>query len=155
MKKQALELLDIALVVIAIGLVVSTSFPTLYKARREAINNSYKYMEDKNTGGATKGFLINEYGAYDGTLSKLEVVLITQIQDENMPSPRKVTVNGLDVEIPFTYKEYSFEAGQNVWIMVKHDDSNSRYSMDYKFKTGSDGKITDEYYAINKMVTEE
>lgn len=155
MKKQALELLDIAIVVITIGLVVSTSFPALYKARSEAINNSYEYMEDKNTGSKTKGLLINEYGAYDGTLSKLEVVLITQIQDENMPSPRKVTVNGLDVEIPFTYKEYSFEAGQNVWVMVKNDAIGSRYSLDYKFKTGSDGRLTDEYYAVNKMVTEE
>lgn len=154
MNKQALEVLDLAIVTVFIGLIVSTSMPSLYKTRRQVIDNSYVNMQDKNS-GSNKGYLINEYGAYDGTLSKLEVVLISQIQDENMPYPRKIVVNGLDVEVPFTYKEYAFEAGQNVWLMVKSQANNMRYSLNYEFKTAVDGSLMDEYYAVDKMITGE
>lgn len=150
MNKQALELLDIAFITIFIALVVSTSFANLYKDYRKVLENNSSYMDDKNT-GKNKGFLINEYGAYDGTLSKLEVVLVSQIQDENMPNPRKIIINGLDVDIPFTYKEYAFECGQNVWLMVKNQPDNTNYSLNYKFQTNVDGTLKDEYYTINKL----
>ncbi len=153
MNRQALELLDIAMVTILIALIISTGITTLYKSYREVIDNSYSYMEDKNT-GENKGFLVNEYGAYDGTLSKLEVVLISQIQDENMPAPRKIVVNGLDVDIPFTYKEYAFECGQNVWLMVDDQPDNSRYSLTYQFRTAENGTLKDEYYEVNKITKE-
>ncbi|ROR31735.1 hypothetical protein EDD66_101353 [Mobilisporobacter senegalensis] len=150
MNRQALELLDIALVTIIIGLITSTSLANLYKDYRKVLENNYSYMDDKNT-GKNKGFLINEYGTYDGTLSKLEVVLVSQIQDENMPNPRKIIINGLDVDIPFTYKEYAFECGQNVWLMVRNQPDNARYSLNYKFQTNGDGTLKDEYYTMNKI----
>ena len=107
-------------------------------------------MEDKNT-GRDQGYLINEYGAYDGTLSKMEVVLVSQIQDENMPSPTKIKVNGLDVQIPFTYREYYYECAQNVWLMIMNQPGDSRYSLTYRFTTAADGTLSDEYFAIDKL----
>lgn len=153
MKNQSMEMLDLAYAVILLAIIISTSMKALYKTRHEIIHNSYSYMEDKNVGKA-KGILINEYGAYDGTLSKLEVILMSQIQDDNMPYPRKLIVSGMNVDIPITYKEYAYQSGQNIWLMVKNDANDTRYSLNYTFITGDDGAITDEYFAIDKVIAE-
>jgi hypothetical protein len=150
LEKQSLDMLDLALLVLIMALSITLGFGTLYKSIKQVENSSNAYMEDKNT-GRDKGYLVNEYGAYDGTLSQMEVVLVSQIQDENMPSPTKIKVNDLDVQIPFTYREYYFECAQNVWFMLKNQDYNSRYSLTYRFTTAADGRLNDQFFAINKM----
>ena len=150
MEKQSMDMLDIALLVLVMTLAITLGFSALYKSMRLVENSGDAYMEDKNT-GSDKGYLINEYGAYDGTLSQMEVVLVSQIQDENMPSPTKIKVNGLDVQIPFTYREYYYECAQNVWLMIMNQPSNSRYSLTYKFTTAANGTLSDQYFAIDKM----
>lgn len=150
MKKSAMEMLDIGLLIIVLGLAISLGINNLYKTYRQVQSDSLSYMEDKNT-GKSKGYLINEYGTYDGTLSKMQVVLMSQIQDSNMPSPRKVVVNGKDVDIPFNYKEYRFECGQNIWLLVKNQDNTTRYSIDYKYSVDSNGTVKDEFYAVNAV----
>ncbi|MDF2905358.1 MAG: hypothetical protein K0R34_679 [Herbinix sp.] len=150
MEKQSMEMLDIALLVLVMALAITLGFSVLYKAIRLVENSGDGYMADKNT-GRDQGYLINEYGAYDGTLSQMEVVLVSQIQDENMPSPTKIKVNSLDVQIPFTYREYYYECAQNVWLMLMNQPRSSRYSLNYRFTTAPNGTISDQYFAIDKM----
>lgn len=150
MSKNAMEMLDLGLFILVLGLVISLGVNNLYKTYRQVQSESYSYMEDKNT-GKSKGYLINEYGAYDGTLSRMQVVLMSQIQDSNMPSPRKIVVNGTDVEVPFNYQEYRFESGQNIWLLIKNEDSKTRYSIDYQYLVDNNGIVTDEFYAVNAL----
>lgn len=150
MEEQSMDMIDMALLVIVMALAITLGFGTLYKSIRLVENSGDSYMEDKNT-GRDQGYLINEYGAYDGTLSKMEVVLVSQIQDENMPSPTKIKVNGLDVQIPFTYREYYYECAQNVWLMIMNQSGDSRYSLTYRFTTAANGTLNDEYFAIDKL----
>lgn len=150
MKKSAMEMLDLGLLIVVLGLALSLGVNDLHKTYRQVQSDSLSYMEDKNT-GKSKGYLINEYGAYDGTLSRMQVVLISQIQDSNMPSPRKIVVNGTDVDVPFNYQEYRFESGQNIWSLVKTQESGTRYSIDYQYTVDSNGIVTDEFYAVNPV----
>lgn len=145
-----MDMLDLALLILVLALTISLGFGIIYSSIRLVDNSANSFMEDKNT-GRNKGYIINEYGAYDGTLSQLEVVLVSQIQDDNMPSPRKIKVNGLDVQVPFNYREYSYECAQNVWLMVKNQPRNSRYSLTYNFVNAPDGTLSDQYFAINKL----
>lgn len=153
MTKQSMEYLDLGLLILVLGLVISLGVSSLYRTNRQVQSSSQNYMEDKNT-GRSKGYLISKYGEYDGTLSQMQVVLLSQIQDSNMPYPRKVVINGINIEIPIWYKEYRFECGQKVWNLIKNQENSTRYSMDYQYILNDSGGILDEFYAVNQVKNE-
>ena len=145
--KQSLEYLDLGLLVIVLGVVISLGVTTLYKTNRQVQRNSHNFMEDKNT-GRSRGYLLDKSGLYDGTLSKMQVILLTQVQDSNMPYPRSVQINNIRIDLPVSYKEARFECGQVVWNLIKHQDSSTRYSMEYQYSLGQNEEILNEYFEI-------
>lgn len=153
MTKQSFEYLDLGLLVVVLGIVISFGVTTLYKTNRQVQVSSQNYMEDKNT-GRSRGYLLNKSDFYDGTLSKMQVVLLTQIQDSNMPFPRNLTINEIRVDIPVWNKEVRFECGQNVWNLIKHQDYSTRYSMEYQYSLGQNEEIVDEYFEIKPIQLE-
>lgn len=155
MTKQSMDYLDLGLLILVLGFVITLGVNTLYKTNRVVHTNNQNYMEDKNT-GKSKGYLISKYGDYDGTLSQMQVVLLSQIQDANMPSPRKVKVfiQGNQIEMPIWYKEYRFDSGQTIWNLIKDDGSSIRYTMDYQYVLNDSGSILDEFYAVNQVKRE-
>ncbi len=153
MTKQSFEYLDLGLLVVVLGIVISLGVTTLYKTNRQVQLSSQNFMEDKNT-GRSRGYLRNKSGLYDGTLSKMQVVLLTQIQDYNMPFPRNLRINGSSVDIPVWYKEARYESGQNVWNIIKHQDSSTRYSMVYQYNLDENEEIVDEYFEIKTIQSE-
>lgn len=145
--KQSLEYLDLGLLIIVLGVVISLGVTTLYKTNRQVQRNSHNFMEDKNT-GRSRGYLLDKSGLYDGTLSKMQVILLTQIQDSNMPYPRSIQINNKRIDLPVSYKEARFECGQDVWNLIKNQDSSTRYSMEYQYNLGQNDEILDEYFEI-------
>ena len=153
MTKQSFEYLDLGLLVVVLGIVISLGVTTMYKTNRQVQVSSQNYMEDKNT-GRSRGYLRNKSGPYDGTISKMQVVLLTQIQDSNMPFPRNLRINEISVDLPVWYKEARYESGQNVWNIIKHQDGSTRYSMEYQYNLGENEEIVNEYFEIKPIQLE-
>lgn len=94
---------------------------------------------------------------YDGTLSPLEVVLMTQVQDFDMPNPKKYRVTAPDAsnqfveadigELGASYKSsYNLNKyGTEVYALLKADVNNvSKYRVRY-FDNSTSDKADDRY----------
>lgn len=90
---------------------------------------------------------------YDGTLSRKEVILMTQVQDYSMPYPRRLTTPTLAVNITSLYKLDVIGYGTKVNNDLKDDTdstgySEPRYAVNYSY--GVVNILGDESYAIVK-----
>lgn len=151
--KQSFEYLDLALLVIVLGVVISLGVTTLYKANRQVQRNDQNFMEDKNT-GRNRGYLFDKTDLYDGTLSKMQVILLTQVQDSNMPYPRSLQLNNGRIDLPVWQKEARFECGQDAWNLIKNQDSSTRYSIEYINYLDQNGEIVDDFFEIKPIPLE-
>jgi len=103
-------------------------------------------MQDKNTTVKNNAYVLTEYGSYDGSLSKAELMLITQIQDSNMPTPKSLKVHNTQFNINYTYKENLTIYGQYMSGAILNDDKDTRYVITYEYETDSNGKTNNSYF---------
>lgn len=80
---------------------------------------------------------------YDGTMSKMDVVLLSQVQDFSMPEPKKYKINGSMVDVTANYRGMLQEIGISVFNMLDDVDPNGtgRYEIDYYY--GKEPSIDD------------
>jgi hypothetical protein len=148
------EMIDLALFILILGIVISVGLSLAVRTEKQAREDSKILAEDKNT-RTLKGYGINEYGTFDGSLTRAQAVLMMQVQDYYMPDPKKVTVlskNGTktDIEIVSTYKENLATYGGNVFYCLKEYPSDMRFNIRYNVGNTADD-ISDDTYLISPV----
>lgn len=151
MDKEAMEVLDLGILMLVVALCIVTGVTSTFQANRRAYGYNETYMQDKNTTIKNNAYVLTEYGSYDASLSKAELMLITQIQDSNMPSPKSLKVHDTQFNINYTYKEYLTTYGQYMAAAILNDEKDSRYKITYEYEIGSNGKTQNAYFNFAKM----
>jgi hypothetical protein len=146
MVKEAIEMLELGLLVIVLGLCVITGVTSTFNTNKRAYKYNEVYMQDKNTSIKNNAYALTEYGTYDSSLSKAELVLITQIQDANMPSPKSIKIHDTQFNINYTYKEYLNMYGQYMISAIQSDAKDTRYIIAYEYETDAEGNTNNSYY---------
>lgn len=143
------DLIDIGLLCIVLVLFCSYAFTKIY-----TLNHDISYYEseiqDKNT-GSVKGEYVSGSGSYDETLSATAVVLVSQIQDKNMPFPQKIMSDGSELFLPMDKKDEAYGFGQMSWLLIPGTPSD-RYKVDFNRTFGPDGHVTDSSYVLEKVI---
>ncbi len=153
MTRQAMDMLDTAILVIFLAICIGTGWKAVFEANHRALFYNEINLEDKNT-SKKNGYDVKEYGDYDGAISQMEVVLMTQIQDYNMPYPRTVKINGTETPVIAAYKSYLNTYGESAWNSVKGDDASSRYYIYYRYGATDGGVMEDQWFEIARYEKE-
>ena len=128
------DILDLIVTIFLLGLTVSISFTVILPI----------FNEDKNQVGLVDktspeflGYDLDDN--YDGALGYLDVVLVTQMQDFNLPEPKRFTLateNPSMILVDSTYNS-SYNLNQVKEIMLsllnREGTTNSRYRMSHNF----------------------
>ena len=134
-----------------LAVVISVGLGTAYKEMDSAIKFSNTVLGDKNVSEVV-GDNIIPYGDFDGTMSKEEVILATQVLDFGMPTPKRFRVNvggvDKDIEITSTYREDLIVYGETMREYLSGDTSNTRYQISFQ---EIDGKNSTEAYRIKAV----
>ena len=140
-------IMDIVVVVVVLAVVISISMGLivpLVRASLEDLNNiSYNKTVYKSEGETGVG-----YGDYDGTMSKSEVILATQVMDWGCPEPRVLKVDDLTINITSTYRTELLAYANLLWGKIGTDADTTRYKYEYNF--GNDKINGDESYTIER-----
>ncbi len=146
MEKEAMEVLDLGILMLVMALCIVTGVTSTFMTNRRAYKYNETYMQDKNTTVKNNAYVLTEYGSYDATLSKAELMLITQIQDSNMPDPKSLKVHDTQFNIDYTYKEYLTIYGQYMAGAIQDDEADTKYLITYNYETDTDGKTKNAYF---------
>lgn len=146
MENEAMEVLDIGILMIVLALCIVTGVSSTFMTNKRAYGYNEAYMQDKNTTIKNNAYVLTEYGAFDASLSKAELMLITQIQDSNMPAPKSLKVHGTQFNIDYTYKEYLTIYGQYMAGAILDDDKDTRYIITYEYETDNNGKTKNSFF---------
>lgn len=146
MDKEAMEVLDLGILMLVLALCIITGVASTFEANRRAYGYNETYMQDKNTTIKNNAYVLTEYGSYDASLSKAELMLLTQIQDSNMPAPKSIKIHDTQFNINYTYKENLSAYGQFMASAILSDQKDTRYLVTYEYETDSSGKTTNAYY---------
>lgn len=128
------DFLDFLLFIFVLGIGLSVAFTVVLPAFNEA-DDSVAYV-DKST-PEYLGYEVNS--DYDGKLSKLEAVLVSQVQDFDMPEPKVFTVgaNGATmVRVNETYEsEYNLNSVKNQVVSWLNSlgGNETRFEMRYNY----------------------
>ncbi len=146
MEKEAIEAVDLAILVLVMALCVMTGVTSTFKTNRRAYAYNETYMQDKNTSTKNNAYALTEYGTYDASLSRAELMLITQIQDTNMPNPKSLKIHDTQFSVDYTYKEYTNIYGQYMSSSIENDPIDTRYHVTYEYEADSDGATKNAYF---------
>lgn len=152
MEREAMDVLDLGILMLVLALCIVTGVTSTFMTNRRAYEYNETYMQDKNTTIKNNAYVLTEYGSYDATLSKAELMLITQIQDSNMPDPKSLKIHDTQFNIDYTYKEYLTIYGQYMAGAIQSDEVDSKYLITYDYETDNNGKTRNAYF--NFAVTE-
>jgi hypothetical protein len=151
MDKEAMEVLDLGILMLVMALCIVTGVTSTFQTNRRAYGYNETYMQDKNTTIKNNAYVLTEYGSYDASMSKAELMLITQIQDSNMPSPKSLKIHDTQFNINYTYKEYLTTYGQYMASAILNDEKDTRYKITYEYEVNNDGKTQNAYFNFAKV----
>lgn len=146
MEKEAIEVLDLGILMIVMALCIVTGVTSIFMTNRRAYGYNETYMQDKNTSIKNNAFVLTEYGSYDASLSKAELMLITQIQDSNMPNPKSLKIHTTQFDINYTYKENLSIYKQYMESAIRNDEKDTRYLITYEYEIDTNGKTKNAYF---------
>ena len=129
---------DILALVIILGVILAISMGLILPLVQTSNQDTLLALDNK-TVTKTIGESIDGYGDYDGTMSKLEAVLSTQVYDWGNPEPRLLIVNGTEIEITTNYKNEMEQYAQEVWAQIKDDPEDSKYVYKYDYSKSTKG----------------
>lgn len=152
------DFLDLVAFLFLGGLVFSVAFGLILPMVYDTFNPTNEVIADK-TAPITKGY-DNVYSNYDGTMNIYEVILTTQVQDYELPSPKRYviepdgdvsSIEGLDVTVGSLYKEDPKQYGVATFnqLINVDPDKNGRYEIKYSYGPTSDP--SDDFYYIVRV----
>ena len=142
------DAIDVVYLIVLAAVLISLGYVTILNEYKDTRSYSSEFMEDKNV-GQIESLVIPVYGDYDGTLTAGDVILMSQIQDYYMPSPKKMNVeDGGVLEITSTVEGNIEAYGQQMYSYVAAS-GGERFSIVYN--NGTDLTTEeDDYYFIEK-----
>lgn len=143
------ETFDVVYLIALAAMIISLGYVTILNEYKDTRSYNSEFVEDKNV-GMIESLIIPVYGDYDGTLTKGDVILMSQIQDYYMPSPKVIQVEDTGkIEITSTVEGNIESYGQQM-ITYVNASGGQRFSIEYN--NGTDLTTTDDdYYFIKKM----
>ncbi len=138
-------MIDLMIMVIILAVVIAVSMTLIMPLMHETYED-YTYVLSDKTVSNIKGENVVPYGDYDGNLSKLEAILVTQIIDNGMPEPKRLSTGGSVIDVDINYRLRLYEYAQVVWNEIRDDPASSRYNYEFDFKTPE--TIEDDAYEI-------
>lgn len=143
------ETFDIVYLIALAAMIISLGYVTILNEYKDTRYYSSEFMEDKNV-GKIESLVIPVYGDYDGTLTKGDVIIMSQIQDYYMPAPKVIQVeDGGKLTITSTV-EGNIEAYGHQMAQYVNASGGERFSIVYN--NGTDlTTADDDYYFIKKM----
>lgn len=143
------EAFDLVALVSLVALILTLGYMVILKEFKTTEMYNQSLLEDKNV-GLVEGVIIPMYGEYDGTLTSGEVVLMSQIQDWYMPSPKTLIVEGGGtMEITSTIEGEKDVYGQRM-VSYVNASGGKRFSIEYHNGTNY-ATPDDDYFSIKKM----
>jgi len=125
-------MVDLALLILLMGIVISIGLGLAIKTEKK-VREVNSILEDKNI-KEIKGYGIEDFGDFDGTLTKEEIALMIVVQDNNyVPKPNKIILKNNDgTEKP--YYIYSSDSttllkeGRDIYNFLKDE----KYKLDFQ-----------------------
>lgn len=132
MHEQVSDILDIVLCVILAALCLATGVSAAVRDNREVRQYTSSYSE-KNT---TLKYSPSEklYEQDEGTVSKEELVIMTQIQDFEMYGPRVFVCNGSTVDLHPGMDAYRSTNRSAIWNAMRPDPADAAYRVLYEYE---------------------
>lgn len=145
MRDDAFDLISL---IVLVGMLISLGFMLVAKENRVTAMYNQKLYEDKNV-QMVQGVVIPVYGDYDGTLTPGDVILMSQIQDWYMPSPKKLIIeDGGIVDVISTVEAERATYGAN---MVKYVLASGGKRFGLVYDNGKDlTDKDDDFFFIEK-----
>ena len=137
---------DLVLFIVVAGVFLVSSFNIVIPMTKDD-KTSESALMDKTT-PSEKGY--ESLSSYDGAMNKWEVVLMTQVQDFDLPEPKKYKAGSFEVPVGSLYEAGEKATGIRVYSAINGSDSNGqgRYILDYNY--GTVPNISDDLYIIKK-----
>lgn len=122
------DMVDLALLIFLIGIVISIGLSLAIKTEKKA-REVNSILEDKNI-KEIKGYGIEDFGDFDGTLTKEDIALMIVVQDNNyVPKPNKIILQNND-GTKMTYYIYSSDSA----TLLNEGTAIYRFLKDEKYK---------------------
>ncbi len=142
------EILDLMMLAVVLAICLITGVWTTLKESQEIRKYTSSYREKNTTQKYTPS--IKVYGSYNGTISKEELVLVSQIQDYEMYGPHVLEYAGESesgrVDLHPGYEMYNDILRAQVWNMLLQDSKDTSYYMEYDY--AADAYQIFVYYGI-------
>lgn len=135
MDKQLADIFDVVLFVLVAVLCLQTGVQSAATDNREVKNYTSSYSEKNTTLKYTPSEKI--YGEYDGSLTKEELAIITQIQDQEMYGPQNVTYNGTKIELSPGNDMVKDQTRSKLWTALSGDAADSAYQVSYDYNNNT------------------
>lgn len=133
MHERVADILDIVLCTLVAVLCLQTGVPAVVRDDYEVQKYTSSYSEKNTTQKYTPSEKV--YGEYDGSLSREELVLMTQIQDYEMYGPHTVAYNDTSIDLHPGYEVYENQNRNAMWNAVSSDEADSAYKIQYDYNT--------------------
>ena len=146
MEKEAMEVLDLGILMLVMALCITTGITATFNTNKRAYGYNETYMQDKNTTIKNNAYVLKEYGSFDASLTKADLMLITQIQDSNMPTPKSLKIHDTQFNINYTYKENLTTYGQYMASAIQDDEINTKYQITYEYEIDNNGQTNNAYF---------
>lgn len=140
------DVLDFLAFLFLLGICLAVAFGVVLPVVYESSDNSATVISDK-TAPTQEGYKLAT--GFDGTYSQMEAVLITQVQDPQIPAPSHYKVKGLDVGIDRIYRADLQNLGAASFDQLKSDGPSARYKIGFNYGPTSSPK--DDYYEFLKQ----
>ena len=143
------DILDLILMIILLGVSVGVGFSLILPmANQETLilNENIVDKSAPNILGDVSSF------DYDGKLTKMEVLLQTQIQDFSIPRPKSFKVGGMSVAIEELYRdnENLQYIGITTWNELKKLDPTGNAKFSIRYNWNNTFNTEDDFYEVVK-----
>ena len=113
------------------GVALGIGVMTLANSENHTSKTSSSYIyQDKNTNDIV-GSKVSLHNEKAGTLNKYEVVLMTQIQDSMMPSPKSLGYDGNLLEINSLSRSAQYSYLQAMWQAIGANGDDTKFDVSY------------------------
>lgn len=127
---------DFLVMVLVLAIVVGLGFVMILPLTQDSFMEYSERVEDKAMLREVKDYAAEIDGVTipeEKNMSALEVILMTQIQDENLPAPKALTLQGGNrIEIDTSYRIGRESFGVLVWNQLP--SKTARYNVAYDYR---------------------
>jgi hypothetical protein len=151
------DVLDFLAFLFLLGICIAVAFGVVLPTFYEQDDITSNVLEDKSS-PTSEGIVSST--SYDGTMTKLEAVLVTQVQDTGLPYPKRYviepdknfsTIDGLDASVDSSYGGDIKSYGVDAYNKMHGLDSTNTGKYKVKYNYGVTDDPSDDFYYIEKQ----